>query len=267
MSVSSASASLPPSESQSAHTNKHDNPNTHANPNVQEECLDRLKALMNEYDQLERSEDNLLELLYQLRHDDGCLVQALNDEIFVRIGGRRPFDANNTNNNNNNNNTNNNNDNSSASTAVATTTPSTKTNLGLLPEVPLLMSQLENETKEPPRMQSGANQPQRLIARHQLQQQQQQKPVEPSIDVVAAAAAPITMGPSKRRKRGHTGATTQQPSPPPFKLHNARHLEANRHVQRREERVLARRKLEDALFADEDGDDDDDNSSSPSSPS
>lgn len=206
--------------------------------------MGRLKELMNEYDQLERSEDNLLEMLEQVRHEDGCLVQALNDEIFARIGGP-PFDANN-----------NNNSNSSASASATPTTIST--NLGPSPEVPL--TQLENETKQPPRMQSGADKPHRLIP-----QQQSQQPVEASTAAAAAAmTGTTTVGPSKRRKRGHAGATIQQQPPPPSKLHNARHLEANRHIQRREERVLARRKLEDALFADEDGDDGDSSSSSSS---
>jgi hypothetical protein len=229
----SVSPSSSPSESNNTHTN--------TQANVHEECLGRLKELMNEYDELERTEENLLEMLEKVRQEDGCLVRALDDEIFARIGGR-PFDANNN------------------TSSASTTTTTTKTNLEPL-EVPL--TQLENGTKQapPPRdkMQSGADKPQLLITQTQAQ------PVETSAEAVegvasiTTTAATATAGPSKRQKRGHAGAATQQQSPQKQKLHNsARHLEANRHVQRREERVLARRKLEDALFADEDGDDDND---------
>ena len=236
-----------------------DDPTAAAAAAFRKASLDRLGKLMKIYDGLERTEDKLLGLLEDLRSQEGILERALYDpESFARLphgdgnGDGGDDDARSS-------------SSSPRAAAAASNTAVAEADRG---------QGISTRKPPPPGTLPGAVAPTGAAEGITAAP----TPRDPAATAVAEAATatagttnaasahPAPTGRYQRRKRGRLGRPTttdqrrrQQLDPA---LHNARHLETNRHAQLREQRVLARRRLEEALFADDDDDDDDDSSSS-----
>lgn len=180
---------------------------------------------MGEYDGLERTEEKLTKMLQQVRQEEGYLVQALNDEVFTGNDGQ-----------------------------VGATSPKRPATSSTAATDEAAESLLHLRKLSPPKdgdVQPGAKKP--------LEQELPQVPNQPvknpaeEINTVTKSVPGVTVRSTKRYKRQAARESMERTKSPSNT--SAQHLEANRHSQRREQRVLARQRLENALFAeDDDGD-------------